>query len=60
VVVATQIGTATLAPASATSTVVIEGVVPAAKKTITCSKGKTSKKVTGTNPTCPAGYKLKK
>jgi hypothetical protein len=60
VVVATQVGTATLAPASATSTVVIEGVVPAVKKTITCTKGKTSKKVTGTNPKCPAGYKLKK
>jgi hypothetical protein len=60
VVVATQVGTATLAPASATSTVVIEGVPPAVKKTITCTKGKTSKKVTGTNPKCPAGYKLKK
>jgi len=60
VVVATQVGTATLAPASATSTVVIEGVLPAVKKTITCAKGKTSKKVTGTNPKCPAGYKLKK
>jgi hypothetical protein len=60
VVVATQIGTATLAPASATSTVLIEGVVPAAKKTITCVKGKTTKKVTGINPKCPAGYKLKK
>ena len=60
VVVASQIGTATLAPASATSTVVIEGVVPAVKKTITCVKGKTTKKVTGTNPKCPAGYKLKK
>ena len=60
VVLATQIGTATLAPASATSTVVIEGVVPAVKKTITCVKGKATKKVTGTNPKCPAGYKLKK
>jgi hypothetical protein len=60
VVVATQIGTATLAPVSATSTVVIEGVVPADKKTITCVKGKTTKKVTGTNPKCPAGYKIKK
>ena len=60
VVVATQVGTATLAPASATSTVVIEGVPAATKKTITCTKGKTSKKVTGTNPKCPTGYKLKK
>ena len=32
----------------------------AAKKTsITCIKGKTSKKVTGVNPTCPKGYKKK-
>jgi hypothetical protein len=60
VVVAAQVGTSTLAPASATSTVVIEGVAPAVKKTITCVKGKTTKKVTGTNPKCPAGYKIKK
>jgi hypothetical protein len=31
-----------------------------AKKTITCVKGKVSKKVTGLNPKCPAGYTLKK
>jgi hypothetical protein len=32
----------------------------AAKKTsITCLKGKTSKKVTAVNPTCPKGYKKK-
>ena len=60
VVVATQAGTSTLAPASATSTVLIEGVAPAAMKTMTCIKGKTTKKVSGTNPKCPAGYKLKK
>jgi len=59
-VTATQVGTTTLASASATSTVIIEGVAPAAKKTITCIKGKTIKKVTGTNPKCPTGYKLKK
>jgi len=28
-----------------------------AKKTITCKMGKTTKKVTGTAPKCPAGYK---
>lgn len=28
-----------------------------AKTTISCVKGKTTKKVTGTNPKCPAGYK---
>jgi len=32
----------------------------AAKKTsITCVKGKTSKKVTAVNPVCPKGYKKK-
>jgi hypothetical protein len=32
----------------------------AAKKTsITCVKGKTSKKVTAVKPTCPTGYKKK-
>jgi Neocarzinostatin family len=30
------------------------------KKTITCVKGKKSKKVTAVKPVCPAGYKLKK
>lgn len=35
-------------------------VKPAAKKiTITCVKGKTSKKVTAIKPTCPTGYKKK-
>ena len=35
-------------------------VYAAAKATtITCIKGKTSKKVTAVNPTCPAGYKKK-
>jgi len=29
------------------------------KTTITCIKGKTSKKITATNPKCPAGYKKK-
>jgi NitT/TauT family transport system substrate-binding protein len=30
------------------------------KKTITCVKGKLTKKVTGVNPKCPSGYHLKK
>ena len=30
------------------------------KKTISCIKGKTKKKVTGVNPKCPSGFKLKK
>jgi len=33
--------------------------VPAKKSSITCVKGKTSKKVTAVNPTCPKGYKKK-
>jgi hypothetical protein len=33
--------------------------VPARKSSITCVKGKTSKKVTAVNPTCPKGYKKK-
>ena len=34
-----------------------EMIVP--KTTITCVKGKATKKVTGTNPVCPVGYKKK-
>ena len=59
-VTATQAGTSTLAPASATATTMIVGVAQATKKTITCTKGKSTKKVTGTNPKCSTGYKLKK
>jgi hypothetical protein len=59
-VTATQAGTATLAPVSATAIITLSGTVVAAKKTIACVKGKTTKKVTGTNPRCPAGYKIKK
>jgi hypothetical protein len=33
--------------------------VPAKKTSITCVKGKTSKKVTAVNPACPKGYKKK-
>jgi len=32
---------------------------PVKKSTITCLKGKTTKKVTAVNPKCPAGYKKK-
>jgi hypothetical protein len=40
--------------------VVVATPMPAAKKvSITCVKGKTTKKVTGTAPKCPAGYKKK-
>ncbi len=33
---------------------------PTKKVTITCVKGKTSKRVTGVQPKCPAGFKIKK
>jgi hypothetical protein len=59
-VTATQAGTSTLAPASATATVMLTGSVVTNKKSITCVKGKSTKKVSGTNPKCPKGYKLKK
>ena len=45
--------TTTLPP---TTTTTIKKVVT---KTITCVKGKLSKKVTAVNPVCPAGYKKK-
>jgi len=59
-VTATQAGTSTLAPASATATVMLTGAVVTNKKSITCVKGKSTKKVSGTNPKCPKGYKIKK
>ena len=59
-VTATQIGSSSLAPVSATAIISITGRKVAVSKTITCTKGKTTKKFTGTNPKCPAGYKLKK
>lgn len=34
-------------------------VKPAPKKTITCTKGKTTRKISGTSPKCPSGFKLK-
>jgi hypothetical protein len=66
-VAATQPGTPTIAPISATATVMIAGTVTPTKKTITCVKGKKTnvkgkktKKVSGTNPKCPKGYKIKR
>jgi len=59
-ITATQAGTSTLASVSATANITLTGTAVIAKKTITCVKGKTTKKVTGTNPKCPTGYKLKK
>ena len=65
VVTATQSGTSTLAPITASATITLTGTAVApkpvvTKKTIVCVKGKTTKKVSGTNPKCPKGYKVKK
>jgi hypothetical protein len=65
VVTASQAGTSTLAPVSTAATIMLTGAVIApkpiaTKKTIVCTKGKTNKKVSGVNPKCPKGYKLKK
>ena len=34
-------------------------IVVSKKKTITCTKGKVTKKIAGTNPKCPTGFKTK-
>ena len=65
VVTASQSGTSTLAPVSASATITLTGTVVTpkpvvTKKAIVCVKGKTTKKVSGTSPKCPKGYKLKK
>ena len=65
VITASQVGTSTLAPVSASATIILTGVVVTpkpvvTKKSIVCVKGKTTKKVSGTNPKCPKGYKVKK
>lgn len=44
---------------SITPTPAATAISVAKKTTITCIKGKTTKKVTGINPKCPAGYKKK-
>ena len=64
-ITASQSGTSTLAPVSASATITLTGTVVTpkpvvTKKTIVCVKGKTTKKLTGTNPKCPKGYKVKK
>jgi hypothetical protein len=47
------------APAPQATTQATTKPAPIAKKSITCVKGKTTKKVTATNPACPKGYKKK-
>ena len=64
VITASQSGTSALAPVSVSATIVLTGTVITpqpviSKKTIVCVKGKTTKKVSATNPKCPKGYKLK-
>jgi len=59
-ITATQAGTTTIAPVSATATVMIAGSIAPTKKTITCVKGNKTKKVSGTNPKCPKGYKVRR
>ena len=65
VITASQAGTSTLAPISASATIVLTGTVVTlkpvvTKKIIVCVKGKTTKKVSGTNPKCPKSYKIKR
>ncbi len=51
---------ATLTPTPTPSATVAATNKPIAKKTtITCIKGKITKKITGVNPKCPTGYKKK-
>jgi len=64
VITASQAGNSTISPVSKSATIILTGafVTPkpvVAKKTIVCFKSKTTKKVSGTNPKCPKGYKLK-
>ena len=59
-VTATQVGSSTLMPISSTATVMLTSTVITNKKSISCVMGKKSKKVSGANPKCPKGYKLKK
>ena len=44
---------------SAQPTATTPKAAPKKSSTLTCIKGKTSKKITGVNPKCPAGYKKK-
>jgi hypothetical protein len=56
----TQDANAPVAPKEAQSPAPAKEQAAAAKKsTITCTKGKVSKKVTATKPKCPTGYKKK-
>ena len=43
-----------------TKLVMMKSVYGKIARTITCTKGKVTKKVTDVTPKCPAGYKVKK
>ncbi len=58
-VTATQGGTATFAPVSASVEIIIAGSPVVARKTVICIKGKSTKRISGVNPKCPRGFKLK-
>lgn len=58
-VTATQPGTSTLAPVSATASLIIAESVKPTQKVISCIKGKKIKKMSGVNPKCPKGFKAK-
>jgi hypothetical protein len=47
------------APTPAPNPKVTKVAAPLKKFTIVCARGKAIKKVTGTNPKCPTGYKKK-
>jgi hypothetical protein len=57
---ANQLGSATIAPASVTQTILITGsaIKKSVPKFITCIKGETSKRLSGSK--CPVGYTAKK
>jgi hypothetical protein len=57
-ITATQGGTTTFAPVSATANIVIAGSPVVARKTITCVKGKNSKRIIKTNSKCPKGFRI--
>jgi hypothetical protein len=64
VITVSQAGTSTFSPVTASATITLTGTVVTpkpvvTKKTIICVKGKTTKKVSGTKPKCPKGYKVK-
>jgi hypothetical protein len=59
-VTANQAGTALFNPASTTATMVLTGATLSSRETITCVKGKSTKRVSGINPKCPKGFKIRR